>query len=93
MLTSDCAVQELGQYQQQRQPARAWRAGGGWSATAAELPVTPAAMAYQDMDRFSSFAQRDYPRKAAEHDLDKSLAPMKGSGSQEELVRLPGSEG
>jgi hypothetical protein len=45
-------------------------------------------MAYQDMDRFSSFAQSHYPRKSAEHDLDKSLAPMKGSGSQEELARL-----
>ena len=48
----------------------------GWSAAGPELRVTPAPMANQDMDRFSSFAQSHYPRKAAEHVLGKSLAPV-----------------
>ena len=36
--------------------------------------MTPAAMSYQGMDRFSSFAQCHHPRKSAEQELDKSLA-------------------
>jgi hypothetical protein len=49
----------------------------GVDPAAAELRVTPAVMAFQDMDRFSSFVQSHYLRKSAEHDLDRSLAPMK----------------
>jgi hypothetical protein len=62
--------------------------GGRVRGGAAEFRVTPAVMAFQDMDRFSSFVQSHYPRKSAEHDLDRSLAPMKVSGSHEELARL-----